>query len=193
MRDQLYIMLKEPRPGRVKTRLGQDIGMVGAAWWFRHQVRRLLREVQDPRWDVTLAVAPDRGISARVWPAQLRRVPQGAGDLGDRMGRVLRSAPPGPTCVIGGDVPGVRKHHIAKAFKALGASDAVFGPAEDGGYWLIGLKRVRPVPAQLFNGVRWSSAHALKDTIATLDGQSYALIDMLRDVDDARDLAGVTP
>jgi len=109
------------------------------------------------------------------------------------MGRVLRSAPPGPACVIGGDVPGVRKHHIAKAFKALGASDAVFGPAEDGGYWLIGLKCVRPVPAQLFNGVRWSSAHALKDTIATLDGQSYALIDMLRDVDDARDLAGVTP
>jgi len=167
--------------------------MVGAAWWFRHQVRRLLREVQDPRWDLTLAVAPDRAISARVWPPQLRRVPQGAGDLGDRMGRVLRSAPPGPACVIGGDVPGVRKHHIARAFKALGASEAVFGPAEDGGYWLIGLKRVRPVPAQLFNGVRWSSAHALKDTIATLDGQSYALIDRLRDVDDARDLAGVTP
>lgn len=189
MRPQLYIMLKEPRPGRVKTRLGRDIGHVGAAWWFRHQVRRLLREVADPRWDVALAVAPDRAVLSRTWPARIPRVAQGRGDLGDRMGRVLRRAPPGPVCVMGGDVPGVTRAHIARAFKALGAHDAVFGPAHDGGYWLIGLKRMRPVPPRLFEGVRWSSAHALEDSIATLGGLSHARVDMLRDVDDAHDLA----
>jgi len=52
-------MVKEPRPGRVKSRLGRDIGMVAAAWWFRHQVKRLLRAVEDPRWQVVLAVSPD--------------------------------------------------------------------------------------------------------------------------------------
>ena len=57
-------MVKEPRAGRVKTRLGRDIGMTGAAWWFRHQVSRLLREVQDPRWELILSVAPDTARSA---------------------------------------------------------------------------------------------------------------------------------
>ena len=57
MRRTLVIMVKEPRPGRVKTRLGRDIGMVGAAWWFRHQTRSLIRRLRDPRWQIVLAVA----------------------------------------------------------------------------------------------------------------------------------------
>ncbi|MBL4807251.1 MAG: hypothetical protein JKY31_08175, partial [Rhodobacteraceae bacterium] len=51
-------MLKEPRAGRVKTRLGRDIGMTSAAWWFRHQTRRLIRQLTDPRWEIILSVAP---------------------------------------------------------------------------------------------------------------------------------------
>jgi len=185
----LVVMLKEPRPGRVKTRLGRDIGMVAAAWWFRHQVRRLLRRVTDPRWTVVLAVAPDRaGMASRVWPAHLARIPQGGGDLGDRMGRALRNAPVGPVCVIGGDIPDINAARIAEAFKALGANDAVFGPADDGGYWLIGLRRLRAIPPNLFSGVRWSTEHALKDTEATLSGHTIAHVAVLRDVDTAADL-----
>ena len=79
MRRYLIVMVKEPRPGRVKSRLGRDIGMVAAAWWFRHQVARLLRDVEDPRWQVVLAVSPDHaGLNSRVWPAHLPRVAQGA-------------------------------------------------------------------------------------------------------------------
>lgn len=188
MRPTLVVMLKEPRPGRVKTRLGQDIGMVNAAWWFRHQVRRLLRQLQDPRWQVVLAVSPDvAGLQSRVWPAHLARVPQGKGDLGDRMGRLMWQLPPGPVCIIGGDIPGIRRHHIARAFAALGGHDAVFGPAPDGGYWLVGLKRLR-VPVTLFHGVRWSSEHALADSIASLGSTRVALVDELRDVDVVADL-----
>lgn len=182
-------MVKEPRPGRVKTRLGRDIGMVGAAWWFRHQVTRLLRGVDDPRWQTILAVTPDhQGLRSRIWPAHLPRVPQGSGDLGARMGRLLRGLPPGPVCIVGADVPGITRAHIARAFAALGHHQAVLGPAEDGGYWLVGLKRIAPPPATLFKDVRWSTPHALADTLAGLRGLNVALIDQLRDVDTVADL-----
>ena len=147
MRQILVVMLKEPRPGRVKTRLGREIGMTAAAWWFRHQTAHLLRRVEDPRWHLVLAVSPDaEGMASRVWPAHLPRVAQGAGDLGDRMARLFRSLPPGPVCIIGADIPGITPAHVARAFAALGAHDAVIGPAPDGGYWLIGLRRSRAVP-----------------------------------------------
>lgn len=189
MRRTLVVMLKEPRAGRVKTRLGRDIGMVAAAWWFRHQVRGLLRRIEDPRWDIVLAVAPDRaGMMSRAWPAHLMRKPQGGGDLGDRMGRALRAAPAGPVCVIGGDIPDINRHRIGEAFAALGRNDAVFGPAPDGGYWLIGLRRRRAIPPGLFKGARWSSAHALADTKATLPDHRIAHIATLNDVDTAADL-----
>ncbi len=189
MNRTLVIMVKEPLPGRVKTRLGRDLGMTAAAWWFRHQTRALIRRVQDPRWQVVLAVAPDRaGLSSRVWSAHLPRWPQGRGDLGDRMGRMLRAAPAGPVCVIGADIPGVTAARVADAFRALGSHDAVFGPAPDGGYWLVGLKRARPVPPRLFENVRWSTEHALADTVATLPDHRIAQVATLRDVDTIDDL-----
>ncbi|WP_343080569.1 TIGR04282 family arsenosugar biosynthesis glycosyltransferase [Ostreiculturibacter nitratireducens] len=183
-------MVKEPRAGRVKTRLGRGIGMVAAAWWFRRQSARILREVRDPRWDTVLAVSPDaEGMNSRVWPRDLPRVPQGKGDLGARMGRIFRRFPPGPVVIVGADIPGLRRAHVAAAFAALGHSAAVVGPAEDGGYWLIGLKRLARPPAGLFRGVRWSTRHALADTLATLPGP-VAFVDTLADVDEAADLVG---
>ncbi|MEO0359106.1 MAG: hypothetical protein AAF386_12620, partial [Pseudomonadota bacterium] len=74
MKNHLIIMVKEPRPGRVKTRLGKDIGMTAAAWWFRHQTRRVIRRLDDPRWSLTLAVAPDvEGYQSRIWPNHIPR------------------------------------------------------------------------------------------------------------------------
>lgn len=191
MRERwLIVMLKEPRPGRVKTRLGRDIGHVRATWWFRHQTARLLRRIDDPRWQVVLAVAPDhQGLNSRVWPAHLPRLPQGPGDLGARMLRMMRSVPPGPVCVIGGDIPGITPARIARAFDALGSSEAVFGPAEDGGYWLVGLSQRARGASGLLDGVRWSTERALDDSIASLGGRSAALVDSLPDVDTAADLA----
>lgn len=180
-------MLKEPHPGRVKTRLGRDIGMTDAAWWFRHQTARLIRRLDDPRWRLILAVSPDRdGLKSRIWPAHLPRLPQGRGDLGDRMARIFRSLRPGPTLIIGGDIPGITPAHISRGFKALGRHDAAFGPAPDGGYWMIGLRHAPP--AGFLQGVRWSTEHALADSIATLPGKRIALTDTLADVDTAADL-----
>lgn len=189
-RKTLVVMVKEPRPGRVKTRLGHEIGMTRAAWWFRHQVAFLLRSITDPRWDVVLAVAPDvAGMASRVWPAHLPRLAQGTGDLGDRMRHLFRTVHTGPVCIIGADIPGIRRMHINTAFRALGRHDAVFGPATDGGFWLVGLKRPTPVPPALFANVRWSSEHALSDSLAGLKDARVYKIDVLRDVDTKADLS----
>lgn len=182
-------MVKEPRPGLVKSRLGHDIGMTNAAWWFRHQVSALLRRLDDPRWELVLAVTPDlAALKSRVWPAHLPRLPQGRGDLGERMARALASTRSGPVCVIGADIPGITAAHIARAFKALGDHEAVLGPAPDGGYWLVGLKNARPAPVSMFSKVRWSSAYALADTVASMAGLRIAYLEQLHDVDTLADL-----
>ena len=186
-RPSLVIMVKEPRPGRVKTRLGRDIGLTTAAWWFRHQTRRLIARLEDPRWQIILAVSPDHeGLQSRIWPDHIARLPQGAGDLGDRMARMLR-ATSGPTLVIGADIPGVTKRHIAKAFKTLNRNASILGPAPDGGYWLVGLKHPVRAPHTLFHNVRWSSERALDDTAKTLP-RPVGMTDTLRDIDTAADL-----
>ena len=186
-------MLKEPLPGRVKTRLGHEMGMVQAAGWFRRTALSLIRRLRDPRWTIVLAVSPDRsGQISRVWPADLERTPQGRGDLGVRMARMIRAMPPGPVCVIGADVPEMSRQHIARAFKALGSSDAVFGPATDGGYWLVGMKRTRTVPPGLFKNVRWSTEFALDDTMASIPDRSIGLVATLTDVDTLSDLNRLT-
>jgi rSAM/selenodomain-associated transferase 1 len=193
MQRTLIVMVKEPRPGRVKTRLARDIGAVPAAWWFRHQCARLLRRLRDPRWRIVLAVSPDRkGMASRCWPDDLARLPQGTGDLGARMARAMRSAPPGPVCVIGADIPGITCAAIWRAFRALGQAELVFGPATDGGYWLVGVHNARQVPRTLFQGVRWSTEHALADTEASAPGRRIAWIDRLSDVDTLADLSGQT-
>lgn len=188
----LVVMLKEPRPGRVKTRLAHDLGTVPACWWFRHQTRALLRHLEDPRWRLVLAVSPDRAVTARDWPSHLPRIPQGRGDLGARMRHALTAMPRGPVCVIGGDIPAIRKTHIARAFHILGSHDAVLGPTFDGGYWLVGMRRQKAISRDLFAQVRWSSPYALDDTLNGMNDLSVGFADRLRDVDTAQDLGGVT-
>lgn len=190
MRRWVVLFAKEPRAGRVKTRLGREIGMTAAAWWFRHQSARLIRRLDDPRWQLVLAVAPDRAArESRAWPRHLPRWPQGPGNLGARMGRVFRDFPPGPVIIAGADVPGLSSAHIAEGFRLLGRHEAALGPAPDGGYWMIGLRRgARAVPARLFRGVRWSSEHAMSDTVASLAPLDVGFGPVLRDVDEAADL-----
>jgi hypothetical protein len=181
-------MLKRPQAGRVKTRLGHDIGMTAAAWWFRHQVAGLLRRIEDPRWDVALAVSPDAaGLTFRGWPDHFTRWPQGRGDLGDRMVRMMRRAG-GPVCVIGADIPGITRARVARAFAALGGNDIVFGPAPDGGYWLIGCKRGAQLSRRSLDRVRWSTPNALADSVAALGPRRIAFVDPLADVDTVDDL-----
>lgn len=190
-------MAKYPQPGLVKTRLAQDIGTVAAAWWYRHQLTRLLRRLSgDPRWTTTLALAPDGASGRRMpgLPPGVAIIPQGPGTLAQRMLRVFTRTGGQRVVLIGSDIPGIRRRHIALAFRALGATEMVFGPAADGGFWLAGVRRGgNPVPAGLFNSVRMSTEHALADTLSGLAGRSIALLPELSDIDTSADLARCDP
>jgi len=183
----LVVFLRVPRLGRVKSRLAAGIGPVAALQFHRTNSARLLRRlVRDRRWRLALWVTPDH---MRVrWPVAAPRRGQGSGDLGQRMARVFIDLPPGPAVIIGADIPAITPDHIAAAFRALGHSEAVFGPATDGGYWLVGLRRRPRVPHGLFAAVRWSSADALADTLKGLPrGMSVVRLETLSDIDDADD------
>ncbi len=181
----LLIFVKAPRVGQVKRRLARDIGSAEAWSFYRRTTRRLiLRLARDSRWRCHLVVTPDSFDGReRFWPLPCPVMKQGEGDLGMRMWRAFEKAPPGPTVLVGSDIPDLRPCHITKAFAALGRADAVFGPAEDGGYWLVGLSP-RALRTSPFADVAWSSPYALADTVANLPkSHSIAMLDMLNDVD----------
>lgn len=188
-RKTLVIMAKAPICGGVKTRLAREIGAVAAAAVYRHLTAGSLRGLaKDPRWKAVLAVSPDVAIGARfeAWGFARHRVNQGKGGLDRRMQRLFDRVGEGPAIIVGSDIPFVTPQIIADAFRLLGGSDAVLGPAEDGGYWLVGLRRT-PRILRPFGGVRWSTEFALKDTVQNLKGRGVAFAAMLHDVDNAED------
>lgn len=187
MSATLVIMVKAPLMGRAKTRLARQVGAVEAMRFYRSACATLLRRVgHDKRWHTVLAVDPPRALRAAFWPTGPSRRPQMRGDLGARMIEQFRLASHGPVVLIGSDVPGITVAHIARAFALLRHNDAVLGPAEDGGYWLIGL-RAGFRPRGIFAGIRWSSQHALSDTANNLAGARIAWAATLFDVDDEVD------
>lgn len=195
MQGSLIVFLKAPKAGRVKTRLGREIGMGRAACLFRLMSAATLEEARRGPWRKIIAVDPPGALFGwrALWPSAFGRMVQSPGDLGARMKAAFNAAPKGPVVIIGADAPGMRAAHLRAAFEALGRADAVFGPALDGGYWLIGLARRRPAPG-LFQNVRWSSSHALADTLASLP-KSYTVdyLPALRDLDNAEDLRALGP
>lgn len=183
----LVLMVKEPVGGRVKTRLGRQLGVARATSFYRHATAAVLARLHGGgRWRTLLAVSPDHRVGSPVWPMPVGRMPQGQGDLGQRMQRVMDELPPGPVVIIGTDIPGIRAEHISAAFARLGSHDAVFGPAPDGGYWLVGLRRMPRVP-RAFKGVRWSAPETLTDTLSNLGGLDVARLSVLADVDEEQD------
>ncbi len=198
MTRHLVIFARAPQFGRVKRRLARDIGVAEATRFYRAALHRQIKALsRDPRWTVWLFVTPDTEIRHPAWRQAAwrhavppRRVlPQGHGDLGQRMLVPFRRLPPGPVVLVGSDIPAMRPSHIAHAFQQLGRHELLFGPASDGGFWLIGARRTRPMPRALFAGVRWSTAHALADTHSNVPlPVSVGEADTLDDIDTADDL-----
>jgi len=162
IRPTLYIMAKAPIMGRAKTRLAADIGVTHAKRIYRRMMSGVIRGTQDPRWDTVLMVTP---------PLMMGHVPEWAGHY--QRAQVSGSLSP-KLC------PQVNAPDIARAFKALRSNPAVFGPASDGGFWLMGARA--PLPPSTFDGVRWSSEHTLADMRARVG--EVAVLRTLTDVDD---------
>jgi uncharacterized protein len=176
-RATLILFVRLPRLGTGKKRLARDIGAVAALRFERLMLARSRRRFgRDRRWRLRLAVTPDQ--AARRWG---RAFAQGGGDLGIRMRHALAACGPGARVLVGSDIPGLTATQIAEAFRLLGRHDVVFGPARDGGFWLVGCRHRPPD----FGKVRWSSRHALADTLANLPKSlSIGFAATLDDVDD---------
>lgn len=189
----LVIMVKRPAAGAVKTRLARDIGHVAATRFYRVTSRNIVRRLSaDVRWTTKLAVTPGNVVNPSDWSflgdGNFRNnfIAQGNGNLGDRMQRIFNLSFPGPVAIIGTDIPEIMPAHIENAFRILKQKDAVIGPAGDGGYWLIGLRRV-PRILKVFNGVMWSSKTTFDDTIRNLEDCDVGICTMLNDVDELED------
>lgn len=185
-RDTLVVFARAPRLGQVKRRLARGIGARRALAAYRAMLATVLgRLAPSRRWRTIIAATPD-GARAR-WPRRCPVIWQGHGGLGERLHAATR--PHRRVVVVGSDIPGIASADVRAAFRALGRADAVFGPAEDGGFWLVGLGPRRP--RRPFADVRWSSEHALADTLANFHGRRVALLRTLRDVDTVEDLAAL--
>lgn len=183
MKPRLYIFAKAPMIGKAKTRLAADIGKVHAHRLYRAMLSKVIRQVQDARWDTVIMATP-RSAIGRVpeWEGLSQR-PQESGSLSPRLAAAFRNK--GPILVIGTDCPQVTRGDIADGFKALKTHSAVFGPADDGGFWLMGMRG--PVKADVFDTVRWSHEETLSDVEANIDGPVHHLRSLI-DVDDLKAL-----
>ena len=178
--------------GRAKPRnitADQD-GARGALRFYRAMLTATTWPIaRDRRWRTVLAITPAgaRADWAKLAPPGTPRIAQVSGDLGRRMERALAPFP--RAILIGSDIPGLGAADVAAGFRALGRADAVFGPALDGGYWLVGFGPRRP--HRPFAQVRWSSQDALADTLANFRHHRVALLPPKRDVDSAEDLVAL--
>jgi uncharacterized protein len=191
---RLIVFAKAPEPGKVKTRLIPALGAEGAADLHRRLVRRAIRAATDAAlgtvelWCAPEAQHPFFSECHRDFGVSLRS--QGKGDLGERMERAFEAtlARSPRAILIGSDIPALHAGHLRDADRALREGyDCVLGPAEDGGYVLIGL--VRP-EAELFQGIRWGGPDVLAETrrrIARLQRRCCEL-PLLWDVDRPEDL-----
>ena len=190
--SRLIIILKAPRPGFVKTRLAAALGPDGACSAYISLVETLLHRLRS-RTDVELRFTPDDAAAeVRHWakPGWLLE-PQGGGGLGDRLARAVHAAFVDRcsfVVVIGADCPEVSTRDVDKAVDLLreGKADVVIGPANDGGYWLIAMRR--PLAA-LFEGIPWSTDRVFLETLARADrlGLRVREVRTLSDVDSQRE------
>jgi uncharacterized protein len=171
----------------VKTRLARDIGSVAAAQWYRRTVARTLAAARSARVDFAICAAPSAAVFCSAARAAAPVRDQQRGDLGHRMALAAKCRP-GFTVIVGSDIPELAPAILRAAVRSAACFDLLIGPARDGGYYLIGLRTPAHV-FHLFDRVRWSSRHALADTLANAPKHwRIGLLPMLDDVDCAADL-----
>jgi rSAM/selenodomain-associated transferase 1 len=189
----LGIYVKQPIAGHVKTRLAKTVGPEKAAEIyeaFLHDLIERFRHTADRRF---LCYAP-RGSEGETWFADLGDLdyelwPQPEGTLEPRLRNFFSFAQKQGAekiVVLGSDSPTLPLAYVDKAFQLLNLSDCVLGPATDGGYYLLGLRK----PLPIFAGIGWSSPQVLSQTVARLASipARLRLLPPWYDVDQAEDL-----
>lgn len=195
IRNKLIIFTRYPEPGKTKTRLIPVLGKQGAA-----NLHRLMTQKTIAR---ALSLENSRRLSVEIYYVggsqqlmedwlgpDLIYHNQGQGDLGARMAAAFQDSFDSgidKVAIIGTDCPDLKAEIISKAFDELERSDLVFGPAQDGGYYLIGLCRSLPA---LFGGINWGTDEVLAQTLAIAQKLALNIAELptLTDIDRPEDL-----
>lgn len=194
MKPAIAVFAKAPVPGLAKTRLMPALGAEGAAALaarlLEHAATQAVAAALGP---VTLWATPD--LHHPIW-ARLQQslgvalAVQAPGDLGQRMAQAF-GATAGPLLLMGSDLPAQDAAVLRAAAASLSGHDAVFVPALDGGYGLVGLRQATPAALQcLFDGMCWSTPQVMAQTrqrLATA-GLRHAELPTLPDIDEPADL-----
>lgn len=189
----LILFLKYPEKGKVKTRLSKDIGEEKAVAIYKRLVSHTLKVAYEIFDSLDVLIFYTGGKSNSEWNQYARDVfIQEGNDLGERMlNAFLKVEELGykKRVVIGSDCPGLQSRMILETLEGLDYSELVIGPAEDGGYYLMGMCKTH---ASLFQDIEWSTAHVLSDTlhIANRLGLGIEFLETLNDIDVQADLAG---
>lgn len=183
---RLILFARYPIAGTCKTRLIPALGPEGAAALHRHLTERTVRIMQQSGCPVAVAyTGADISEFERWLGPDILLIEQVEGDL---TAKLLACASPAPVIFFGADTPDLQHHHVASAIAGLETHEVVIGPAEDGGYYLIGMRQALPA---LFIDMPWSTEHVLPETLTRLSslGIEPLLLETLSDCDRPEDLA----
>ncbi|WP_250433147.1 TIGR04282 family arsenosugar biosynthesis glycosyltransferase [Hanstruepera flava] len=187
MSDNLVIVfIKNLKLGKVKTRLAKTIGDQEAFEVYKLLVKKTEEATQNLHADKHIYFSD--AIIPSKWPNTYKTVQKGS-DLGERMKNAFKDGFEKGyknILLIGSDLPDISEIIINEAFEVLKTNDTVFGPAEDGGYYLVGLKQLHN---NLFSNIPWSTSKVFEETIKVLDSQSISvgLLQTLNDIDTFED------
>jgi uncharacterized protein len=181
----LVLFARYPTPGECKTRLIPAIGAEAAADLHRDLTERTVQLLCSSGAPVTIASTGARTTAFQAWLGeQVSIEEQVSGGLSERL---LAFTDRAPVIIFGADTPDLTSAHINKAIEGLATHEVVIGPATDGGYYLIGMRK--PYPELLAN-MPWSTDQVLRETLRRLDalGIEPLLLDPLSDCDRPADL-----
>ncbi|HWP93416.1 MAG TPA: TIGR04282 family arsenosugar biosynthesis glycosyltransferase [Thermodesulfobacteriota bacterium] len=188
----LLIFVKYPEPGRVKTRLAEDLGHEKAAEIYASMAESVIHNLSESEEYKTIIFfdPPDRKREMENWLGKrYRLLAQEGNSLGERMANALEktfSLGAEKAVIIGTDCLEITEEIISRAFQSLDEMDLVLGPAEDGGYYLLGMKESIP---EIFDDITWSTSQVLGQTINKIKtmGLKFSLLKTLRDIDTISD------
>ena len=186
---RLCLFVKAPAPGRAKTRLASVLGSSGAAALARSFLLDSLAIWQELGDSLLIAQTGTMDEQLDTKLAGLSCISQGEGSLGERMERVLRAGleQADVAVAVGTDIPGLGVRDYQESLAMLEHCDAVVGPAEDGGFYLLAL---RSCPEGLLRDIPWSSPDTFERTVAALEAAGLKVEQLAAkfDVDEAADL-----
>ncbi|MBW2960394.1 TIGR04282 family arsenosugar biosynthesis glycosyltransferase [Mesonia aestuariivivens] len=190
-KDVLLIFTKNPEMGKCKTRLAKSIGKKAALSIYKKLLQHTAQVAQKANSDKQVFYSKEIIQKDHFKSNLFQKKLQNGDHLGAKMSNAIADAFKEnyeKVIIIGSDLYDLEVNDIYKAFQQLEQSDYVIGPAKDGGYYLLGMKKFTP---EIFQDINWSTATVLQETLQLLQNKKVALLTEKNDIDTIEDLKNI--